>query len=396
VTWSGGRRRREERGAVIVFVALFLPVGLALAALVFDIGFAWALKRHLQASADAAALAGAQQLPDATAITTAQEYSASAGGRNERAHIPAVTTDVELLASNTKIRVTQTAESPLWFARVFRLDTLTVKAKAVASRASTMTGTPLAVYVHELCGHKGFISGGLNMRIEGGIHSNGNFEVKNAEFESVGAATVYRPPHQGPPHTGACKTQDVADSIYCLECAEGATDAPAEDAWRDWVTPYHNPETITGTSKENCTHIWTSDRKYSSGVIPAGVHCLPPDKKFTVEGSATGQITVVGGMIEVGGSGKLEPYDPDVPVLFYSTNTSNVEIKLNPSGNYDWSGYIINRNGGIVINAASVTSPQDGLLESEWLEINGENFTMLGTFPDEIEGGISGGVVLEE
>jgi hypothetical protein len=43
-----------------------------------------------------------------------------------------------------------------------------------------------------------------------------------------------------------------------------------------------------------------------------------------------------------------------------------------------------------------VTSPFNGLLEAEWMIVNGENFTMLGTFPDSSEGPISGAVVLEE
>jgi hypothetical protein len=36
------------------------------------------------------------------------------------------------------------------------------------------------------------------------------------------------------------------------------------------------------------------------------------------------------------------------------------------------------------------------LLEAEWILANGEDFRMLGTFPDSSEGGMSGGVVLEE
>jgi hypothetical protein len=105
---------------------------------------------------------------------------------------------------------------------------------------------------------------------------------------------------------------------------------------------------------------------------------------------------VIGGMIEVGGSGALQPYDSNHPVLFYSTNTVSTPIKLNPSAAYDWSGYIINRFGGIEINAAGVSSPQDGLLEAEWIHVNGENFTMLGTFADSSVGSMFGGVVLEE
>jgi hypothetical protein len=149
-------------------------------------------------------------------------------------------------------------------------------------------------------------------------------------------------------------------------------------------------------SSTPCTINHSGDIKYENTTIPSGVHCLPADKKFTVAGNSSGNITVIGGVIEVGGTGTLAPYNSDHPVLFYSTNTAGTAIKMNPSAAYDWTGYVINRKGGIEINAAGVTSPFNGLLESEWIIVNGENFTMLGTFPDSSEGPISGAVALEE
>jgi Flp pilus assembly protein TadG len=54
----------DERGAMVVTSAIFIPAAIALMALVFDAGVAWRLKRHLQTSADAVAPAAAQDLPD--------------------------------------------------------------------------------------------------------------------------------------------------------------------------------------------------------------------------------------------------------------------------------------------------------------------------------------------
>ena len=398
-----GGARRGERGSVMIMFVLFLPVALGMAALVVDIGFAWSLKRHLQASADAAALAGASELPDTGASTAkAMNYSASAGGFNRRDSLPEVTTGVQFLASNSKIKVTQTADSPIWFARIFRDDPVRVSASAVASRTSEPIGSPLAVYVHEVCGdtwgNKGFISGGLNMRIEGGIHSNGHFEVKNGKFDAKGPATIYRTPHPGPGHKASCKTADLSDSRYCTACGtDRVTDQPKEAGWRDWVTPYHTRTDVTNAVP--CTQTFTSDHKFTSS-SPDGVYCLPDDKKFTLDPGACSsrlcKITVVAGMIEVGGTGSIQPFDAaKAPVLFYGTKL-NGEVILNPSSAYNWEGYIINRVGGIKINASGVTSPLHGLLEAQWVEINGENFTMLGTFDDQTEGGLGGAVSLVE
>lgn len=414
----GSRSVRDDRGAVLIMFVLFVPVLLVFAAFVLDVGHAFQLKRHLQSSADAAALAAAQELPDTTdATAVANDYSASLGGRNENANLPEVSTTITF-PSSAKVKVTQSATSRVFFAGVVTLfgadewDGFFVTASAVASRTSTTTGTPLAMYVHELCGassgNKGLMAAGDNMRIEGGIHVNGQFKVGNPGFLSVGKATVYRPSAGSPPEPsrpqGTCngaaplRIEDInggsGASTYCTGCSSGPVMDPGLGAYRDWVTPYHTEAIMKGFTP--CTYNWTSDRVYHNMVIPSGVHCLPPDKKFTISGNSTGNITVIGGAIEVGGTGVLSPYDSDHPVLFYSTNISGTAIKMNPSAAYDWTGYIINRTGGIEINAAGVTSPFNGLLEAEWILVNGENFRMLGTFPDSSDGPMSGAVALEE
>jgi Flp pilus assembly protein TadG len=406
----------DERGGVLVMVVLFLPVLIGFAALVIDVGHAFQVRRHLQSAADAAALAAAQELPNtANATAVANDYSASAGARNARPYLPGVTTTVSFPApTGSKVKVTETATSRVFFAGLFGFDGFDVSASAVASKSSTTTGTPLAVYVHELCGaptgNKGLISGGLNMRIEGGIHVNGHLEIKNAGFVSVGRATVYRPPPQGtspsgPPQGPGCKTVDQSDSTYCTGCSGGAVTSPENAAYRDWATPYHTAAHVNNPAFGGvaCTHTVANDVKLENEVIPdARVYCLPADKKFTIAGNVTGPaggpaaVTAVAGFIEVGGTGKLKPYSDAVPVLFYSTNTAGTAVKMNPSAAYDWTGYIINRLGGIVVNAAGVTSPFNGLLEAEWIEINGENFRMLGTFPDSSDGPMFGAVLLEE
>src|SRR5918992_995246 len=401
----GRRCLHDEHGGVLVMFVLFLPVLLVFAAFVLDIGHLFQLRRHLQASADAAALAAAQELPNTTSATAvANDYSGSPGERNENANLPEVTTAVTFPGTaGSKVKVTQSAHSRVFFAGIVGYDGWDVSASAVAAKSSPVSGTPLAVYVHELCGastgNKGLIINGLNARVEGGIHVNGHFELGGDNFVSVGKATVYRPPPQGTSvatvaQGSGCKNPNRTDDAYCTGCASGSVGQPVDGPYRDWVTPYHTAAILKAATP--CTINHSGDVKYENTTIPNGVHCLPPDKKFTIAGTASGNITVIGGFIEVGGTGLLRPFTPDHPVLFYSTNTAGTPVKMNPSGAYDWTGYIINRLGGIEINAAGVTSPFLGLLEAEWILANGEDFRMLGTFPDSSEGGMSGGVVLEE
>lgn len=83
-----GRQVRggDDRGAVTIIVAVFIVSAMILLAFVIDRGISYAARSELQNAADAAALAGAQELcantPDAgyaAAMTAAQNYAASNG-----------------------------------------------------------------------------------------------------------------------------------------------------------------------------------------------------------------------------------------------------------------------------------------------------------------------------
>jgi hypothetical protein len=73
-------RRRDERGAVLVFVALVLPVALLLTSLAVDIGNSWWHQRHLQVQADAAATAVAEDFGPACTNATISADAAQYGG----------------------------------------------------------------------------------------------------------------------------------------------------------------------------------------------------------------------------------------------------------------------------------------------------------------------------
>ena len=404
---------KDDDGQVLVFALLTLATLLVISALVVDVGYGFWAKRKLQSAADAAALAGAFDLPDgAAAMAGATEYSGSSGRRNHQ--IAGTQTYVCISGypatsyctpQPNKVIVVQRATLNTLFARLVGINSFGVQAKAVASRGSTTTGTPLAVYVHELCGastgDKGLIVNGENATIEGGIHVNGHLEIGGINFRAAKTATVYRPPDPlspsppGPAHpVTPCKTTDknppdAGYSRYCTTCTTGEVTDPARGPYRDWRTPYHTTAITQGFIP--CTD--TSTTKLENVTVPTPtVYC--PSGKFEIVGTVNGNITVIAPEIIVGGTGTLRPANTNHPVLFYST--SNKELVVNPSANYDWNGYIINRFGGIVINANGVTSPFNGLLEAEWIQVNGANFKMLGTFPDSTTGTTGGAPTLEE
>jgi Flp pilus assembly protein TadG len=133
--------RREERGQALVLLVLTLTVLLGFAALTIDIGRAYYSKRALQASADAAALAGAQGLPNSsTATTLAKQYSGGSGSKNARSNLQNVdtTVSVKCLGSGSTcsnpnaITVTQHTQVGSLFAKVLGINSFSVGAKATA------------------------------------------------------------------------------------------------------------------------------------------------------------------------------------------------------------------------------------------------------------------------
>jgi hypothetical protein len=88
--------RRDERGQAIVLMVLSLLVIMGMAALVLDVGNWYHTKRRLQGTADAAALAGAQLLPDDSsgAQSQALTYANKNGGDVAGANITVTSTVV--------------------------------------------------------------------------------------------------------------------------------------------------------------------------------------------------------------------------------------------------------------------------------------------------------------
>jgi hypothetical protein len=130
---SGATARTRESGQAVVFTVLFLTALLAAAAAVIDVGSWYRADRALQSTVDAAALAAAQALPRdvAEAHALAEEYAAKNGGGLESVSISSNT------IANDTVEVQGAAPAPGHFSRVFGIDSVTVRATAVA-RAFTM------------------------------------------------------------------------------------------------------------------------------------------------------------------------------------------------------------------------------------------------------------------
>ena len=121
-------RHKQSRGQAYVITILFLAVLLAMAAAVLDIGSWYRADRSLQATVDAAALAGAQALPDGTASasTLASQYAAKNGGGTMN-----ITFESQVFPDDT-ITVSGSRPAPGFFSKMLGIKSVTVHATASA------------------------------------------------------------------------------------------------------------------------------------------------------------------------------------------------------------------------------------------------------------------------
>jgi len=134
-------RVRGERGQVLVLIALMIVPLLAIAGLVIDIGYAYYAQRSLQSQADAAALAGAQNLPDgASAVSVAKQFGSSSSGKNFKGNIGNVneTITTKCLASVpgcdpvNAVVVDERATTSTLFSRVLGIHSFNIHVRSTA------------------------------------------------------------------------------------------------------------------------------------------------------------------------------------------------------------------------------------------------------------------------
>ena len=122
--------RRDERGQAIVLSVLALVALLGMCALVLDVGNWFRTKRRLQATADAAALAGAQQLPKSA--SAAQAMALDYANKNGGSVLASDITITSTFTTNDTITVKAGKTEDGVFSKVVGIDNAKIDASAKA------------------------------------------------------------------------------------------------------------------------------------------------------------------------------------------------------------------------------------------------------------------------
>lgn len=185
---------RNEEGSVLVLVALALVVLLGCTALVADVGLLYSHRARLVNAADAAALAGAQELPDdpEAAKDMARVYAMVNGVASE--HV-----EVQVSDDNRSLTVWPQRSVELLFARALEIFNKEVSASATAAVAplSGAVGVvPFSIEEQELAFGVQYVlkegagNGGAEERGDGRMY--GWYSALDSDNDQSGGANDYK------------------------------------------------------------------------------------------------------------------------------------------------------------------------------------------------------------
>ena len=247
---------REEKGSVIVVIAVFLMALIGMAAMVTDTGALYLTRSRLQNAVDAAALAGLQELPGnpAQAVETASTYVVNNSPASTEVDTPLIQeSDRAILVSAHKM-------VDFGLARVLGLDSKLVEAEAKA-RLEPITGVsgclPLGVMEGTwTLGDTVNLKGGAQETIDGGwrgaLALGGN-----------GSSTYEENLKNG--YAGILRLEDLVD----VENGNMSGPTRTGTAFRLDACP-HDPQCTTEHYVMGCPRI---------GIIPVVSQVLLTDKK---------------------------------------------------------------------------------------------------------------------
>jgi hypothetical protein len=191
-------RLRSERGQALVLAALAMVVILGFAAMAIDVGYWYSQKREVQKAVDAAALAGAQELPDdyVQAEAVARDYLTRNGITDQdTVSVTFRCTSTYQLAcdpgANKWDTIVVEAERPAeaWFARVFGIEEALISDVRAAGCRGLCGGAPaVPVDVVQIMDRSGSMSGADMANAKNGVRSL--LKYFNGDIQRVGLGVL--------------------------------------------------------------------------------------------------------------------------------------------------------------------------------------------------------------
>ncbi len=326
-------RRNPERGTVAVLVAAFLLGLCGMAALAVDAGYWYQARRHMQAAADAAVMAGLPDLGASAAAQTTAKSRASAMA-SSCGYATGVTVTPSVATTPWHLTVKITKVQPAFFSRLFGFASKSMTVTSVGENA----GSGPAVYAKSaVCPVPGVtvgiqLNGGAT--VEGDLISNGGMGLYGT-FNGNGDTQYY--------------------SALCTCAYNGGPGTCPNPSTSGSSVPF---PTYTTSSFGACTHGSLSTVLDTQSGALNGIYCSSGD--INVSGNnITGTATfVTPGRVTISATTVTLTAAASDGVIIYSGATSN--CYSNQSVNVGSSGVVLNGtiyapNGCINTSGADVT-----------------------------------------
>jgi Flp pilus assembly protein TadG len=349
------RARSEERGTVLVLVAVTMVAFLGLAALAIDIGSFYQAQRQAQSAADAGALAGADALATTSAGAAATVASNIAKTNYSSSDAPIVSEP-----TLTSVKVTVNAPTSSFFGRFVGLTSNRVSATAVATETSG--GGNYAVFAKSTaCGALQLQQG--NLTLNGAVHSNGGITASGHTNTYTSGST------------GACSYTDNSGGSNTFGTSTTPASGSSTLPWPADYTSDFPVYPLTTSGDPNCTSVGSDLNlqnnnpllTYSGGYynLPDGVYCYSTIE-FNIQPIKC-TCTFVAGSFQLNqGPDQWSPYYHGL--MFYDVNDTSLNVNSNgPS--FLSGGVVFAPNASLTVNAPS--GNVSGAVEALTVTING-------------------------
>lgn len=330
-------RVRNESGQALVLGTMAMTAMLGMSALTIDVGTYLAHERRLQNAVDAAALAGAWELPGnpAASITSAQTYLGLAQYDQTQTIQEQITPGFD--GDPQHLEVDLTVSRPSVFGGIFGIGTVDIRVRAAAEAVTAFDDGYAIFAIGDSCGGPGVTVGGGSSSFDGIVHSNSNIDVGGSnhsfdpavtyscDFSDGGSNNTYT---QGQWRTGA---RPVPGAV-------APWDYSAFVSWGCTFT-FSNP-----TNLKSVNAVWIDPQK--TQLLP-GLYCF--EKSVTLIGDdITGNVTFAAmGNINLSGSDwVLTAFHPSDILMYSESSTGPTQIDISMTDG-SLTGIFYSPNGDI-------------------------------------------------
>lgn len=337
-------RWRDERGAVAILVGFALIVLLGFTALAVDMGALAAEKRKMVTAADAAVLAGAQEL-----LTTLSSEQAKIKAHEFADSNGFIIQEGDIQITGGRIAATVSEDVDTFFARILgsTFQRVKVMAVAVAELENLWDGNPTIVSYKEDADNALELKGSFTTNLDGQdalVHSNGGLQVKE-NVTKQGSGDVLG--------TSVLSLEDKKgffDDIKQVQVQPAPLSASSILHYLEyWKTEGFDVKETGKTKLKNATVNWNHDVVYVDGDLSL-------EENSQLLGGA---VIIVSGKVELKGNAYLEG-------VIYALSGNGVEFK-------EAADAVGNTHAG-VIKGAVLSNDKVELKDSTSLTVEGGTF----------------------